>query len=367
VNVILDPAIEHRQLEHKWRLMTDVPRGYEVDRELIGKRFDLYRRHAVLSLNLTQKKALSEFLRRLLFGDYRIVWHACVCGCRKFKTISDYDRYGIPMNTVLCNRCGQMQANPYLDTGSAASFYRQYYRAIYSGSYEPQASHFEEQVRQGLRIKNFFGSHGFIAGTKIFEIGCGAGGILHTFGPSRHELYGCDYNNTYLESGRSHGLRLYAGDADVLLPHGKADLIILSHVVEHFQDPIKELGKISRLISDAGYLYVEVPNVEKLNSFYRSDILRFFQNAHNWCFTQNSLDRLMASCGYFRVFGNHKIRAVYQKGKSRSIPAVEGEAQRQLMMCRQHERRRPMLSPIIRLINVLASIRRTAPKSYAAV
>lgn len=358
--MLFEPATEKLQLEHRWRLLTSVPDGYEVERELISNRFDIFYRHAVIFLNATQKQTLKEFIRRLLEGDYRMVWHACVCGIRKFTTISEYDRYGIPLNTVLCSRCGQMQSNPYLDTHSTTSFYRQYYRPIYSSSHQPEARHFKEQLQQGARINKFFTSHGFVPGRKIFEIGCGAGGILHTFNSSRHELYGCDYNDTYLGFGRAHGLSLFAGDASVLRPHAKAELIILSHVIEHFLDPVKEFEKINQLLSDNGYLFIEVPNAERLNSYYRSDILRFFQNAHNWHFTQNSLDCLMASCGYRRIFGNHKIRAVYQKGTAQSIPAIEGEAQRQLLMCRQHERRRPMLSPIIRLINALASIYRLA-------
>lgn len=364
-DVLFEATTGNLKLEHQWHRLTGVPDGYDVQRDMISKRFDLSYRHTVMSLNASQKQTLKEFVPRLLNGDYRMMWHACVCGSCKFTTISEYDRYGIPVNTVLCRRCGQLQSNPYLDHQSTASFYRRYYRSIYSGSHQPESKHFQEQLRQGARINKFFRSKGFIPGRKIFEIGCGAGGILHTFNSSRHECYGCDYNDTYLEFGRAHGLSLSAGEASVLQPHGKADLIILSHVIEHFLDPVKEFENISCLLADDGFLFIEVPNAEKLNSYYRADILRFLQNAHNWHFTQKSLDRLMASCGYHRIFGNHRIRAVYQKRPTQSIPSIEGEARRQLSMCRRHERRRPVFSLIIRMINSLAAIYRSVCSAFA--
>ena len=346
---------EKLKLKQRWQQLTCAPNGYEIERKLISRRFEVSSCRSIMSLNSTQNDSIAHFIKQLLEGKYRLTWHPCLCGNQKFTLIAEIDRYAIPTNTLICNRCGQVQSNPVLDEVSLASFYRRYYRAIYSGSATPKDKHFKEQLRQGKRIQRFFASHGFKPGRKIFEIGCGAGGILHVFKSSGHELYGCDFNDAFLECGRSRGLNLYAGDASSLRPHAKADLIILSHVIEHFFDPIKELNHINQLLADDGFVYIEVPNLKRLNSYYRADVLRFFQNAHNWHFVPGSLDRLMSACGYRRTFGNQKIRAIYQKNSAKPIPTLEGEAYRQLLLCRKHERRRPWLSPVIGFLEDFAS------------
>ena len=56
----------------------------------------------------------------------------------------------------------------------------------------------------------------------------------------------------------------------------KQDCIILSHVLEHFLDPINDLEEIVRKINVNGYILIQAP------SFYVSGFnpILYFQNAH---------------------------------------------------------------------------------------
>lgn len=60
----------------------------------------------------------------------------------------------------------------------------------------------------------------------------------------------------------------------------KADVVILSHVLEHFLNPLKELIKLNEMLNENGLLYIEVPNSMRLSE------------PHICCFTPNSLYKL---------------------------------------------------------------------------
>ena len=74
---------------------------------------------------------------------------------------------------------------------------------------------------------------------KIFEFGCGDGGILFALKQLGCDVYGNDFDSKTVEFGRSKGLTLELGDEYTLKKYGQADIIILSHVLEHIKNPIK--------------------------------------------------------------------------------------------------------------------------------
>ena len=64
------------------------------------------------------------------------------------------------------------------------------------------------------------------------------------------------------------------------------DLIILSHVLEHFTDPVASLAVIADKMTQDSFLYIEVPN------FYGHPSVQY---AHNYCFTEASLRNCLAA------------------------------------------------------------------------
>ena len=63
------------------------------------------------------------------------------------------------------------------------------------------------------------------------------------------------------------------------------NLIILSHVLEHFTNPVVSLTLIADKMTDNSLLYIEVPN------FYGHSSVQY---AHNYCFTETSLRNCLA-------------------------------------------------------------------------
>ena len=117
-----------------------------------------------------------------------------------------------------------------------------------------------------------------------------------------------------LNFGRQQGLDLRTGHSSELLQEGKTyDLIILSHVFEHFLDLEQELDVIAKLLSEKGRLYIEVPGIKALESgAYQCNILAYLQNAHVRHFTLWTLANVMGKYGYDLCTGNEVICSLFQ-------------------------------------------------------
>ncbi len=83
---------------------------------------------------------------------------------------------------------------------------------------------------------------------------------MPAFGKAGARTIGFDYGN-YIKFGKKlYSLNLYYGGIREAIEKGiKADIVILSHVVEHFTDPIEELNNLRRLLNSDGICYVEHP------------------------------------------------------------------------------------------------------------
>ena len=133
----------------------------------------------------------------------------------------------------------------------------------------------------------------------VFEIGCGDGCNLLPFYFAGKDVCGCDFDERCLDMGRGYGLNLLLGDISVLEAQKKtADLIILSHVLEHFIDLNKALSRLRNLLSEGGYIYIEVPGIFNCARTRKKSIsedgysstnnfLAYLQCTHNYCLVIN--------------------------------------------------------------------------------
>ena len=147
-------------------------------------------------------------------------------------------------------------------------------------------------------LRNIFEKSRIDSNSKILEVGCGTGNYISKIYDSIScECYGVDYSEDNIAYGQSRGLNIYHGGIEILEDlNKKADLIILSHVFEHFTDLRKELERIRNLLTADGYLYIEVPGLYQ----WSNDIL--FQNAHNWQFNTRTLTYVMNACGWEGIY-----------------------------------------------------------------
>lgn len=279
----------------------------------------------VESLDQLQRAALENFREKLANGAYEFESAQCVCGERDGILIASRDRYALEVQTYLCKNCATMWTNPRMTSGSLGKFYSEDYRPIYVGQIQAPDTFFYDQVAHGRVILRFVEIHMPAPPLTIFDVGCGAGGVLLPFAHAGWHGFGCDLGHEYLQRGRSAGLVLEQGEAEVLAQYGSADLVILSHVLEHLPDPLSSLQRLSSLLKDRGFIYVELPGIFNIHRAYK-DTMLFLQNAHLYHFTLTTLTSLMARAGFRLIQGDEFIHALFQR-TDQALPVIDTSQQ----------------------------------------
>ncbi len=269
-------------------------------------------------LTALQRSAIEQFAAR----ERASTPNPCLCGAARDRLLAASDRFGLPIRALLCEGCGLVRIDPYFDEASIAAFYQHDYRGIYTEAWADPEDYFERQQWRGRRVREWLAEHVDGRPRRVLEVGCGAGGVLDAFREAGCEVAGCDYGAEMLEVGRRHGLELVEGGAEALLPFAPADLVILSHVVEHLRDPIAVLRQVTALLGERGRIYIEVPGVLTIRE-RDGDVHNYLQNAHVWNFCAATLDAVAARAGLRRVAGNEYVQAVYEPADDGGEPAVE--------------------------------------------
>ena len=176
---------------------------------LLSPRFDRKAGSAV-RLGGEQRALTVTVSGKLTDGSYRMLADPCPCGRPGTDVLlSEVDRYGLPLNTVLCSVCGTLRIDPYLDDASLADFYTRYYQQMYARA-DDRVAYFDKQQAYGQRILDSV-KDWLPAGSFVFEIGCGAGGALDVLRRGGYQVGGCDYSRELIEYGCGRGLPLQWG------------------------------------------------------------------------------------------------------------------------------------------------------------
>ena len=248
----------------------------------------------------------------------------CICGGRDLKLISTTDRFGLEFSCYICSSCGLMMTSPYIDPGSLEIYYQNYYHPIHFGSDDLDNSKALFRMGQGEKIFHFLMQ--FISqctNLNVLEIGFGTGNVLIEFKENADESHitveelGTEFNMDCLAKARKIGLNVIKGSLkEVSFRKLKFDLIILSHVLEHFVDIQKELEYLKSIMKSGALVYIEVPGVMTLHKKveYSFDFMKYFTHAHAYHFNLTSLTQIMNKNGFILIKGNEEIEAVFKTG-----------------------------------------------------
>ena len=259
-------------------------------------------------LKLTEKQKL-EVEKFNLDEKIRLeIINCIICKSTDYKTLYLNDRYGINQKTVMCNKCGFIYSNPRMSEESLDYFYSSnLYRELYEASddFEHGFSQRANKIEKKIKINRpnfnkyypqlFFD---FICSLNlnyktVCEIGCGYGANLLFFKNIGKEIFGIEPSKISAKIAADNQINVKQGFIDNL--EDKYDIIMLKHVFEHLYDPSRDLRKIHSHINK--YLFIEIPgNFKRISSI---------QNAHNFYFTENTLNKIITSCGFNLIASEH--------------------------------------------------------------
>ena len=167
---------------------------------------------------------------------------------------------------------------------------------------------------------------------KICEIGAFDGLLLNIFKNNGCKVFGYELN----DRAREYAKKKYNIDLkpNFLEDNQKYDIIILSHVIEHFKEPKEILLKIKSMLNENGFIYIEVPNSPIINQSKNQcsyeTLIKYLTTTHTVNFNMDNLKAFAKNCGlkiikfqyndYNANKNNQKLRITLLEGR---IPSID--------------------------------------------
>jgi hypothetical protein len=261
-------------------------------------------------------------------ADYEQV--VCLCGVTPVDLVlAQADRYGLPYRKVICAACGLLRANPRWNEARFSRFYTSEYRDLYNPVVTSKESYARslanDQWRKAIATwveQSWQRSGRADKNVRIVEIGAGGGWNLSQL-PGRWERIGYDVDDDYLALGkRLFGVTMHHGfvqEALEMVP--TADIVLLSHVLEHFNDPRSTLEQITGQMGQHTLLCIEVPGLFRIHRT-NFDVMSYMQNAHTYTFCAVTIQQLCEQVGLEVLSCDEIVRVVCRRRQNDTLQSV---------------------------------------------
>ncbi|MEJ7645964.1 MAG: methyltransferase domain-containing protein [Chryseolinea sp.] len=299
----------------------------KIKRAIIGEDY-LLANAGTAGMSDSQLVVRKDILESDKADDYESI--PCICGDEKDDVLlSEVERHGLPYNKLICMKCGLLRVSPRWKQNRYDSFYEHQYRGLYNPVKTSKEEHVKALSKHAYvkEIANWiqnsqkkFGQPGY---PRVLEIGAGGGWILQNL-PAEWTRTGFDVDDEYLALGkRLFKLEMkYGLLEEASLEIGNNDIIVLSHVVEHFLDPVAALKLICKGMAEKSLLLIEVPGIFRI---HRTNLhpMTYMQNAHTFTFCASTLKYVCLMAGLKILAIDETCRAVcvkeFEKVQSRPV------------------------------------------------
>ena len=196
----------------------------------------------------------NDLLQLIKFGHFPIMKH--------YLKSKNESRPTFPMNLYICKSCGLTQL---VDSCPSKLLYDNYV-TLSSWKSQPQIQN---------EIDLLMSLEGMSKDSKIFEIGCNDGVFFDRFAANGFTNFiGIEPTIDSYNIAKSKGYSVINDYLNVETAesikeqHGKFDLLMARHVLEHISDLPNMIKSIDILLCDNGYILIEVPNFERCLQSY---------------------------------------------------------------------------------------------------
>lgn len=135
------------------------------------------------------------------------------------------------------------------------------------------------------------------------EIGCSTGILLSQLKKKGWDVMGVEVSKLSAQEATKKDLEVFNGKFEDFHSSKKFDLVILNHVLEHLNDPLKIIEQIFSLLTDRGAILIDVPNFGSLSARIQKNTWPLLlPSEHLWHFTEESLIRLLTAKNFEIIF-----------------------------------------------------------------
>ncbi|MFH1826983.1 MAG: class I SAM-dependent methyltransferase [bacterium] len=150
---------------------------------------------------------------------------------------------------------------------------------------------------------------------KILDVGCSSGILLKLLQDLGYEVFGIEPNyKAYLEAKKKLGGRIYKGKIEeyIIKNKSKFDIIIYNHVLEHVNNPRKELKLAGEVLKKNGLFVFGLPNTSNIIFYLRSKYWEsLMAREHIWHFSKKQFIDLLTDL-------NIAVKQVYYSNHDRN-------------------------------------------------
>lgn len=226
-----------------------------------------------------------------------------ICNNEHFRTIySDlkdrlHEQNQEKFSIQSCQECGTILTNPQIELTE----YAKYYPTNEYIPYVPQKikkSQIISKLIHDTIVKLFIEkTRGVInPGQKILEIGCANGDFLLKCKNKGMEVVGVEIDKTIAKRAADRGLKVLGMSFEQAYHHvkdKKFDIIFMSHVFEHFQNPQKVLANIKNLLTERGTIILIIPNTNSITHFiFKKDCMHLDIPRHFYHYSPKNINYL---------------------------------------------------------------------------
>lgn len=239
------------------------------------------------------------------------------------------ERNDSEVNFVICKKCGLVYQNLRMSAPEFDKYYKSSFRTELFG--DDLDKYINERVSVGDSILELFDRvPEFVTAKrrlgvynmKVLDIGCGVGGVMKAFSNNGYLVNGIDIGSYLTKIGREKlGMKIKDSTLFDYVSDRLFNLVILCHSLEHLTDPLASLKKISDLMAEDSFVYVELPDIERPYSW--TSLKYFFMLGHVYYYSPVTLNILFNKCGLERCFVENNdsafLRAVFKKRRPASF------------------------------------------------
>lgn len=244
-----------------------------------------------------------------------------LCGTEPTPFATDFQGFTL----CRCTDCGLEFVSPRLSFDELAD-------KVYSDNYLPKRGEASWRstdaihtfLQQLASLERLCGGPG-----SILDVGCGNGAFLDLAREHGWQISGADI--ILSPDARELHCPLWEGRLkDIDLGGAAFDVVRLNHVLEHTQDPLKELKICRRLLEPNGVLFLSVPNIAGLSPrlkslqsrlHLKSNRWRHYAAMHHLFFFSPATLRLLVERAGFRVL-EWNTPIPQKKGQSKLVESV---------------------------------------------
>jgi hypothetical protein len=303
-------------------------RDYIINHKRFKKRFNQYELNKYLKKKIVRFPQYSpnyyNFFNSYAKKNYKLLKNNCLCGEKNDILLSQTDRHCVDFITVVCKNCGLIRAQNYFRNIDVKDFYKNFYRtnAYAEHHHEISLANIFDKNKKDSRFRyDLLNKYKIrsINNLKIVDVGGGIGAILDHFDNS-NEKYLVDYYDPYLNYAKKKGIKIIKGGLNKI--NFKPDIIILSHVIEHWNNFEYEIQKLISIQKKNQTLnYIEFPGVDSIKKGRREgDILGDIHVPHVYYFTSYVFENLMNRYGFKKIYLDTLIKSIFiYTGEKKSL------------------------------------------------